>query len=322
MSVIAYIESGKGDFKKSALETVSFARALADLKQLSLKVITAGDADNSLLEGLGAYGADTVLSLGAEGLSPDNRRQAHIIAALFESESADLLVMSDNALGKALAPRLAVILKAAIISGVTGLPLSSSPMVFPKRVFTGKAFAEVELIGNKGVITLSPNAFGVHPKAGQGQLRQVTLPDGLPAAACKVLETNRLEGKVLLSEAEIVVSGGRGMKSGDNWKPLEELAELLGAATACSRPVSDEGWRPHHEHVGQTGKVIAPNVYIAAGISGAIQHLAGVSGSKCIVAINKDPEAPIWQGADYGVLGDVNEVLPRLIASVKKFKGA
>lgn len=320
MSVLTYIEASKGSFKKSALEIVSYGKELAQGQGRQLIVLTVGDANDQALSGLASYGADRVLHLGQEGQSPDVRRQAQIIASIASSRGAKVVVMAHNLGGKAYAPRVAVRLNAGFVSGVVGAPCVYDPLTVPKGIFSGKAFAKVQLHTDIAVLTLAPNSFGLKEVSGAGAIEHINVPGDVAASSIEVIEVNKLEGKILLTDAEIVVSGGRGMRGPDNWGPLEELAEILGAATACSRPVSDEGWRPHHEHVGQTGKVIAPNLYIAAGISGAIQHLAGVSGAKCLVAINKDPEAPVFQSADYGVLGDVQEVLPRLVESVKAFK--
>jgi len=206
------------------------------------------------------------------------------------------------------------------VAGVSALPSGLDPFIVQKKAFTGKAFANVKVNSEKKILTLSQNSFGIQETEGAASIESFSPAFTDNDFRTEVKDVTKVTGKVLLTDAEIVVSGGRGMKGPENWGPIEELAGLLGAATACSRPVSDEGWRPHEEHTGQTGKIIAPNLYIAAGISGAIQHLAGVSSSKCIVAINKDNEAPIFEAADYGVIGDVHKVLPELIRAVKEFK--
>jgi len=238
--------------------------------------------------------------------------------AAAQNEGAKVIVLAHNNLGKALAPRVSVKLDGGLVSGVTAMPVSFDPFVLKKKVFTGKAFANVQVNAEVKVITLSQNSFELVETGGTATVEafdpQVTDAD----FSTTVNETKKITGKVLLTDAEIVVSGGRGFKSGDNWGQLEELADLLGAGMACSRPVSDEGWRSHDEHVGQTGKIIAPNLYFALGISGAIQHLGGVSSSKVIVAVNKDAEAPIFEAADYGIVGDVFKVLPQLIEGVKE----
>ncbi|MEZ5084372.1 MAG: electron transfer flavoprotein subunit alpha/FixB family protein, partial [Bacteroidales bacterium] len=225
-----------------------------------------------------------------------------------------------NVSGKALAPRVSVKLKAGLVAGVCALPSTTDPFVIKKKAFTGKAFANVKVNSTKKVLTLSQNSFEISESDSNATMESFSPTFSESDFRTEVKDVTKITGKVLLTDAEIVVSGGRGMKGAENWGPIEELAGLLGAATACSRPVSDEGWRPHEEHTGQTGKIIAPNLYIAAGISGAIQHLAGVSSSKCIVAINKDNEAPIFEAADYGVIGDVHQVLPALVQAVKAFK--
>ena len=228
--------------------------------------------------------------------------------------------MSKNNTGKSLAPRVSVKLEAGLVAGVNALPSSTDPFIIKKKAFTGKAFANVKINSEKKILTLNQNAYELIEKDGGAQVESFSPELNDADFKTEVKDVNKVTGKVLLTDAEIVVSGGRGMKGPENWGPIEELAGLLGAATACSRPVSDEGWRPHEEHTGQTGKIVAPNLYIAAGISGAIQHLAGVSSSKCIVAINKDNEAPIFEAADYGVIGDAQKVLPDLIEAVKEFK--
>ena len=237
-----------------------------------------------------------------------------------EKTGANILIMAHNNSGKALAPRVSVKLKAGLAAGVTALPESVSPVVVKKKVFSGKAFGKVEITSTNAILTLAQNSYEVKETGGSASI-EVFDPGVDVAAKTVIKDVQKQDGKLLLSDAEIVVSGGRGMKSGDNWGPIEELAAVLGAATACSRPVSDEGWRPHEEHTGQTGKIIAPNLYFAFGISGAIQHLAGVSSSKCIVAVNTDKDAPVFEAADYGIVGDALKVLPELISEIKAAKG-
>jgi electron transfer flavoprotein alpha subunit len=269
------------------------------------------------LSRLGNFGANRVLSVenAPEGL--DNQLYTNMIAAAVEKTGATLLVMAHNNAGKGLAPRLSVRLKAGMASGVTDLPVSTDPLVVPKKVFSGKAFGKLKILTPLAILTLSQNSYEVSETGGTAAIDSFDPGVDLQGGATTIRNVQKQEGKLLLSDAEVVVSGGRGMKSPDNWGPIEELAEVLGAATACSRPVSDEGWRPHEEHTGQTGKIIAPNLYMAFGISGAIQHLAGVSSSKCIVAVNTDKDAPIFEAADYGVVGDALKVLPRLIEEIK-----
>jgi electron transfer flavoprotein alpha subunit len=225
--------------------------------------------------------------------------------------------MANNNTGKALAPRLSVKLNAGLASGVTELPESVSPVVVKKKVFSGKAFARVEVTTEKALLTLAQNSCEIRETGGSAGVESFDAGVDPAAAKTTIKDVQKQDGKLLLTDAEVVISGGRGLKSPDNWGPIEELAGVMGGATACSRPVSDEGWRPHEEHTGQTGKIIAPNLYMAFGISGAIQHLAGVSSSKCIVAVNTDKDAPIFEAADYGIVGDALKVLPELIEAIK-----
>jgi electron transfer flavoprotein alpha subunit len=251
----------------------------------------------------------------------DNQVWVNLIFTVAEDEKATVIVLSNNIVGKALAPRLSVRMKAGLGAGVTGLPKSITPFIISKKVYSGNAFADVKINSERKIITLSQNSFELIEKQETPEIVNLTIPKKEGEGSTIVEDVQKQTGKILLTDAEIVVSGGRGMKSPDNWGPLLELATLLNAATACSRPVSDEGWRPHDEHTGQTGKIIAPNLYIAIGISGATQHLAGVSSSKCIVAINADKDAPIFEAAQYGIVGDASKILPRLIDAVKEIKG-
>lgn len=321
MSVLVYTENWDGQFKKLSFELVSYASRLASMLGSSITALSIGKVDEAELAKLGHYGASTVLSAADEkagGL--DNQRYTSIIAAAAEKTGAKAIILSHNNTGKALAPRLSVKLKAGLVPGVTALPESTDPFVVTKKVFSGKAFGRVKVNTERVIITLSQNSFELIETGGtasvdsfDGGLADVT-------AQTSIKDVQKAAGKILLTDAEIVVSGGRGMKSADHWQPLEELADLLGAALACSRPVSDEGWRPHEEHTGQTGKIIAPNLYFAFGISGAIQHLAGVSSSKVIAAVNTDKDAPIFEFADYGIIGDAAKVLPELIKEIKTVK--
>jgi electron transfer flavoprotein alpha subunit len=323
MSVLVYAENWDGKFKKLSFELVSYARQIASQSGTTVTVLSIGAVDELELIKLGNYGADKVLSATDERLNVlINKAYASVIAEAAEKENAQVLIFANNFSGKALSPRVSVKLKAGIASGVNAVPSSFDPFTVSKKVFTGKAFANVVIKSDKKILTLFQNSVEIAETGGDAAIEAFSpaLNDG--DFTTKVLDVNKVTGKVLLSDAEIVVAGGRGMKNGENWSPIEELAAELGAGLACSRPVSDEGWRPHEEHVGQTGKIIAPNLYFAFGISGAIQHLGGVSSSKCIVAVNTDKDAPIFEAADYGIVGDVQKVLPELITAIKEMKAS
>ncbi len=317
MSILVYTENWDGKFKKLSFELVSYADAIAKELGTTVTALSIGNVADDELNKLGNYGASKILNVNDERFAAlDNGAVATAVAEAAKNEDAKVIVFAHNNLGKAVAPRVSVKLNGGLVSGVTALPVSTSPFVLKKKVFTGKAFATVQVNADVTVLTLSQNSFML-VEDNKGAAIEAFSPQ-VTDFATTVKDTQKITGKVLLSDAEIVISGGRGMKSGDNWVQLEELADLLGAGIACSRPVSDEGWRSHDEHVGQTGKIIAPNLYFALGISGAIQHLGGVSSSKIIVAVNKDAEAPIFEAADYGIVGDVFKVLPQLIEGVKE----
>lgn len=321
MAVLIYAENWEGKFKKLSFELASYGAQLAGMIQSQLVAVSIGEVAEEELLKLGNYGVSKVISLNHPQLqSFDSRQTSKAIAQVAEQVRAVALVLSTNNSGKALAPRLAVRLKAGIASGVNQLPTSISPFVVNKKVFSGGAFASLTINSKVKILTLLQNSFELKEQVVSCTIEhsEPILDNGLTLP--KVLDSHKHAGKILLSDAEIVVSGGRGMKSADNWAPLLELAELLNAATACSRPISDEGWRPHDEHTGQTGKIIAPNLYIAIGISGATQHIAGVSSSKCIVAINNDKSAPIFESAQYGIVGDAAKVLPKLTEALKAIK--
>ena len=319
MSVIVYTENWDGKFKKLSFELVSYATKVAEMMGTTVTAVSIGNVEPSELNKLGVYGASKVIKVENTALNVlDNQAYTRVIAQVAASEGAKVIVLSNNATGKALAPRLSVRLKAALGSALIKLPVSVSPFTVVKKVFSGKAFATLILKTDVKILTLAQNSFEVVETGGSAAVESFAAEVGEVKTVIK--DVQKQTGKILLNDAEIVVSGGRGMKSPDNWGPIEELAALLGAATACSRPVSDEGWRSHEEHTGQTGKIIAPNLYIAAGISGAIQHMAGISSSKCIVAINTDPDAPVFENADYGIVGDAMKVLPAFIEAVKDAK--
>jgi len=321
MAVIVFTENWDGKFKKLSFELVSYASSVAGMLGTSVTAVSIGKVSSDELKKLGGYGASKIIDIHNETLfCLDNQAYTQVIAMVAEKEQASLVVISNNNTGKAIAPRLSVKLKAGLVSGAAGLPLSVNPFIVRKKVFSGKAFARIEIKSQIKILTLSQNSYELIPKDNNAVIESLdsNLPSGLVKTTIKKVE--KQTGKVILTDAEIVVSGGRGMKSPGNWGPLEELAGILGAALACSRPVSDEGWRSHEEHTGQTGKIIAPNLYMAFGISGAIQHLAGVSSSKCIVAVNTDKDAPIFEAADYGIVGDALKVLPELVKEIKAIK--
>jgi electron transfer flavoprotein alpha subunit len=323
MSVLVYVEQVDGKFKKSVFEAVSYAKAIADQQNTNLTAISIGNVEDSELQSLGNYGASKVLNVTSDQLKNFvNQAYASVISEAAKAELAEVVVLSNSFSGKGLAPRIAVKLEAGLIDGAVELPQIQDGKFFVKKTaFSGKAFAITELTSPLKVIALNPNAFGVKDNAIDVSIEVFTPDIKSTDLNAIVKEIIRATNKVSLPDAELVVSAGRGLKGPENWGMIEELASLLGAATACSKPVSDADWRPHSEHVGQTGIAISPNLYIAIGISGAIQHLAGVSSSKVIVVINKDPEAPFFKVADYGIVGDAFEVVPKLIEALKSHKG-
>lgn len=320
MSVLIFIDQSEGHVKKAALEALAYGAKLAEQAGTEAEAVVAGSVEDDLSD-LGKYGIKKIHHIADEQFNHfDAQVFTTAIAQVAQATSAKIIVFANNADGKAIAPRLSVKLKAAMASGAVALPDLGNGFVVKKSVFSGKAFANIALNTDIKIITLNPNSF---PALASGDAKATIIPFNATADATKikVISVNKVKGEIPLSEAEIVVSGGRGLKGPENWGMIEELAKYLGAATACSRPVADTHWRPHHEHVGQTGLAIAPNLYIAIGISGAIQHLAGVNRSKTIVVINKDPEAPFFKAADYGIVGDAFEVVPQIIEEVKKLKG-
>ncbi|MEO5569547.1 MAG: electron transfer flavoprotein subunit alpha/FixB family protein [Bacteroidia bacterium] len=321
MSVLVYAENAAGKFKKSSFEAISYGNEIAKMLGVDLRVISIGEVAADELTKTGNYGAKKILNASSEKLKiVINQAYASVIAEAAKTENARVIVLSASFSGKGLAPRIAIKLSAGLADGAVSLPDVTNGFTVRKTAFSGKAFANVSLTSEIKIITLIPNSYKVVEN-----VQQAAIADFNPAVndadyKMTVKETVRASDKISLPDAELVVSAGRGMKGPENWGMVEELANLLGAATACSKPVSDADWRPHSEHVGQTGISISPNLYIAIGISGAIQHLAGVSSSKNIVVINKDPEAPFFKAADYGIVGDAFEVVPKLIEAVKKFK--
>jgi len=317
MSVLIYIDHSDGLVKKTSLEAISYGVKVAELLNTHAEGILLGTINDDPAS-LGKYGLKKVHHLANDQLNKlDAQVFANVIAT--PAKNAEVVIFSNNLTGKAVAPRLSAKLKAGMVPGAVSLPDLSNGFVVKKNVFSGKAFAYMSVNTPIKIITVNTNAFPVIEA--QGIAEVVTLQTTQEEPKIKMKSVNKVTGEIPLSEAERVVSGGRGMKGSENWGMLEELAKLLDAATACSRAVADAHWRPHHEHVGQTGLAIAPNLYLAVGISGAIQHLAGVNRSKVIVVINKDPEAPFFKAADYGIVGDAFEVVPKMIEAVKKMKG-
>ncbi len=322
MSVLIFVENWDGKFKKLSFELVSYGAKLAEMYATEAIALTIGNVESSELVRLGKYGAGRIIQAVNPGITSfDSQNFTSVIAGFALQENAGVVVLSNNNTGKAIAPRLSVKLKAGLGAGVSKLPATISPFVIYKKVFSGNAYANFIIKTDIKVLTLAQNSFELIENDRNAVISQVQVDWNSAGVKTKVNEVQKQDGKILLTDADVVISGGRGMKSPDNWGPILEFAELLGAATACSRPVSDEGWRPHEEHTGQTGKIIAPNLYFAIGISGATQHLAGVSSSKYIVAINTDKDAPIFSAAQYGIIGDASKVLPKLVEAVREIKG-
>lgn len=318
MSVLVFTESENGALRKNAFEVASYGYAVAQQMGSSVTAISinTNDADT-----LGTYGVGKVLNASGAGLESFNAKNyADVIAQAAQKEGASVVVVSSSTDAKYLAPILAAKLQAGYAPNVVAAPSSTAPFTIKRTAFSNKGFANTEITTANKVVGVSGNAFGAIENPTTAQVEAFN-PDMSGAdTATKSIEVDKVSGKVTIADADTVVSGGRGLKGPENWGMVEELAEVLGAATACSKPVSDLGWRPHGEHVGQTGKPVASNLYIAIGISGAIQHLAGVSASKVKVVINTDPEAPFFKAADYGVVGDAFEVVPKLIEKLKEFK--
>lgn len=318
MSVIVFAENWEGRFKKTTFEAVSYAKRVADAMGVDTIAAVIGNLTDDAAS-LGKYGASKVLLLQSEALqSFDAAAYASALKQVAESQSAQAVVVSGTFNGKSIVPSLSVQWNATAITNISELPESVSPMRVKRSAFSSKGYVMYESQAARSVLSFIPNGIGVVEFDGTASVETLAL-DGV-SARTTVKSVDRAKGSIPLPEAEIVVSGGRGLKGPENWGMIEELADLLGAGTACSKPVSDMHWRPHSEHVGQTGIAINPNLYIAVGISGAIQHLAGVSNSKTIVVINADAEAPFFKAADYGVVGDAFQVLPALTAAVRKFK--
>lgn len=317
MNILVFTETAEGKVKPTSLEAVAYAHAMGG----DVTAIALGSADQAELAGLGKFGAKKVLHASDEKLNqPLTQTYAAVIAKAMQDTNADVLVMANSSLGTPVAAKVAVRLGAGFASNVVELPGTDGGFSVKRSIYTGKAFSTVNISSAKKVLTIKKNAAELKEVGGTATVAAFSAPLSDKDFSAKVTSTEKATGEVLLPEANIVVSGGRGMKGPEHWGILEELARTLHAATGCSKPVSDMNWRPHHEHVGQTGVKVAPMLYIAVGISGAIQHLAGVNSSKCIVVINKDPEAPFFKAADYGIVGDAFDVLPKLTAALKAAK--
>lgn len=319
MSILVFIELENGRVKKASQEAAAYAASFAAASGHNVQAVALGSATADELAALGRVGVSKVHHLADGQLDQfDAKVYAAAIAAAVEASGAEVIVFSHNYAGKHLAGRLSARLQAGLVAGAVGAPDTTNGFVVKKNAFSGKGYAFLNILTDKKIISISPNSFNFRETDGTAEVAAFSAP--LPAASVRVVKRETLSEGVPLTEAELVVSAGRGLKGPENWNMIEELATTLGAATACSRPVSDVGWRPHHEHVGQTGITISPNLYVAVGISGAIQHLAGVNQSKTIVVINKDSEAPFFKAADYGIVGDAFDVIPQLNAALKKYK--
>lgn len=321
MSILIFADQAQGKIKKAALEAVQYGAKVAEQLGTTATALVLGPVDAAELAALGNYGAQKVLHAADARLHEvETIVYTKVIAEAAGKEDSKVIIFPHNFDGKAIAPRVSARLKAGLVAGAISYPDTTNGFVVKKNVFSGKAFANINITSDKKVIAIIPNTFPVSQGSGTAAVEAFSPAISDADFKVKVVKTETVSGEVPLTEAEVIVSGGRGMKGPENWGILEDLAKALGAATASSRPVADAGWRPHHEHVGQTGLTVRPNLYIAVGISGAIQHLAGVNGSKVILVINKDPEAPFFKAADYGIIGDAFEVVPKLTEAVKKLK--
>lgn len=321
MSVLVFVEAVDGEIKKSSFEAVSYAAAVASKTGGSAVAIAIGAIAKEALESLGKAGASKVLWASSDKLKqPLVLPYASVVAEAAKKENSTLVVLPKSTFADTLASRIGSKLKAGVVTGVVDLPDTSAGFKVKKSIYTGKAFAFVEVKSAVKVLTVAKNAIEATTTGNNAGIEEFN--PSIPDSDFKVVvtKTEKASGDLLLTEADIVVSGGRGLKGPENWHLIIDLAKALGAATGCSKPVSDMDWRPHHEHVGQTGVKVSPNIYFAIGISGAIQHLAGVNSSRCIVVINKDPEAPFFKAADYGIVGDAFEIVPKLIAAAKNYK--
>ena len=320
MSVLVFADSAEGKFKKSAFEVVSFGKKVAEQLGSSLVVLTINANKN---EELYVYGAEKIIAVSNDSLTIFNAKAyASVINQVAAVQGSSVVILDSSIDGLFVAPMVAVALNAGYASNVVELPSATNPFTVKRKAFSSKAFSNTVISSDKKVIGVAKNAYGIHenPVSGTTESFDASISD--VDLSVKSVKIEKISGKVTIADADIVISAGRGLKGPENWGMIEELADVLGAATACSKPVSDLGWRPHGEHVGQTGKPVASNLYIAIGISGAIQHLAGINASKVKVVINTDPEAPFFKAADYGIVGDAFEVVPKLIEKLKAFKQA
>lgn len=318
MSILVFVESAEGKVKKTSIEAISYASAMGgDVTAIAL----GNTVSDSELAALGNYGASKVLNADNERLNnADIKAYSNVIGQAMDESGADVLVLANSALGNPVSARTSIKIDASLVSNVTELPDTSAGFKVKRSIYTGKAFAIVELSKGKKVLAIKKNAAEIKETGGSASVEKFAANLGEDDFGSVLTSTDKATGDVLLPEAEIVVSGGRGLKGPENWGMVEDLAKELGAATGCSKPVSDIGWRPHHEHVGQTGVKVSPQLYIAIGISGAIQHLAGVNSSKNIVVINKDADAPFFKAADYGIVGDAFDIVPKLTEAIKAAK--
>ncbi len=316
MGILIYAESENGKYKKDSFEIASYAKAIASKLDTSITAVSINANDPNEL---GNYGVDKVLNISNDSLNNFNASlYADVIKQVFEKENAEIVIISSSSNAKYIGSLLSVKINAGYITNVVEIPNEYNPVTVKRNSFTNKAFEYTKVNTNKSLLAISKNSHGIVENKTNAQIEALEI--NLASSNVNVKSTEKASNKVTIADAEIVVSGGRGLKGPENWGMIEELAEILGAATACSKPVSDLGWRPHSEHVGQTGKLVASNLYIAIGISGAIQHLAGINSSKIKVVINTDPEAPFFKAADYGIVGDAFEVVPKLIEGLKTFK--
>lgn len=318
MTILVFVESAEGKVRKTSIEAVAYAAAMGG----EVTAIALGDdIADAELEKLGNFGATKVLHADDNRLNQGIiQAYATVLAKAMEDSGADVLVLANSSLGNPVSARVSIKVDAGLVSNVTALPDTTNGFTVKRSIYTGKAFANVSINKDKKILAIKKNAAEVKETGGSAAVEKYKVELSESNFEAKITKTEQATGEVLLPEAEIVVSGGRGLKGPENWPMIEELAKELGAATGCSKPVSDMGWRPHHEHVGQTGVKISPQLYIAVGISGAVQHLAGVNSSKYIVVINKDPEAPFFKAADYGIAGDAFEIVPKLTEALRAAK--